>query len=108
MTYDDLAAFPDGMIRIVVNPGERIAENRQGFFERDAMLSQIRSSFLRIPLKLHGRSVREVAADGDAATYHLVVEASGSRLARTNATERKNLTRLARKRAQGDVHKRRA
>jgi len=69
MAYDDLAALPDGVIRIVVNPGERIAENGQRFLECDAVLSQIRSSFLRIPLKLHGRSVRTSGLTCDAASH---------------------------------------
>ena len=53
--------FAFGMLRIWHRDGVPIRERRCRFVERHAVHSEVLCRFLRIPLKLHSRSLREAA-----------------------------------------------
>jgi hypothetical protein len=63
MADDDLAILPDGMVRIVVNPGEGVNEDGRRLFEAHPMLPKIAPRLCRIPRKLHGGRLRQYVTE---------------------------------------------
>src|SRR5438045_8623634 len=58
MTRDDLSTFTLGMIRIVMDSGQRISKHRGCFLERNAMFANVLPSLCRVPGELHMCSLR--------------------------------------------------
>lgn len=53
MTRDDFTPFSDGMIQVIVNPSERIAEDGQRLLEGNTVFPNVVLSLPIVPGKLH-------------------------------------------------------
>src|SRR5215510_13187462 len=54
VAHNDFSALPLGMVRVVVDPRQRISEHGEGLLERDAMLPEVRGGLRWVPRKPRG------------------------------------------------------